>query len=235
MAGGSQRIYKQRIKSTQSLKKMFRAQELIAASRIGKARARTAAAAPYERAITRAVSAVATHTSTKHPLTSERHDTDRVSPLLGPAQLGDEVDRRIRGAGVVPEQRRPDDGTVLVQADHAVLLTADRDGRHVVQSTCLGHSGLEGGPPRLGVHLGAVRMPAATTTYEGTGLGVPDHDLAGLGGRVHTGDERHAVPPGGDEYTASLTSRAAPTTPPSSPSSLSTMGRLPVASGSDRR
>ena len=46
MAGGAQRIYKQRIKSTQSLKKMFRAQELIAASRIGKARARTAAASP---------------------------------------------------------------------------------------------------------------------------------------------------------------------------------------------
>jgi len=82
MAGGSQRIYKQRIKSTQSLKKMFRAQELIAASRIGKARARTAAAAPYERAITRAVSGVATHTSTKHPLTSERHDTDRVAVLV---------------------------------------------------------------------------------------------------------------------------------------------------------
>lgn len=81
MAGGSQRVYKQRIKSTQSLKKMFRAQELIAASRIGKARARTAAAAPYERAITRAVSAVATHTSTSHPLTSERHDTNGVAVL----------------------------------------------------------------------------------------------------------------------------------------------------------
>jgi len=82
MAGGSQRVYKQRIKSTQSLKKMFRAQELIAASRIGKARGRTAAAAPYERAITRAVSAVATHTSTDHPLTTERTDTDRVAVLV---------------------------------------------------------------------------------------------------------------------------------------------------------
>ncbi|MCA5893825.1 F0F1 ATP synthase subunit gamma [Isoptericola sp. NEAU-Y5] len=82
MAGGSQRVYKQRIKSTQSLKKMFRAQELIAASRIGKARARTAAAAPYERAITRAVSGVAVHTSTKHPLTSERTDTKRVAVLV---------------------------------------------------------------------------------------------------------------------------------------------------------
>jgi F-type H+-transporting ATPase subunit gamma len=82
MAGGTQRVYKQRIKSTQSLKKMFRAQELIAASRIGKARGRTSAAAPYERAITRAVSAVATHTSTKHPLTSEREDTNRVAVLV---------------------------------------------------------------------------------------------------------------------------------------------------------
>lgn len=82
MAGGSQRVYKQRIKSTQSLKKMFRAQELIAASRISKARGRTAAAAPYERAITRAVSAVATHTSLDHPLTKEREDTQRVAVLV---------------------------------------------------------------------------------------------------------------------------------------------------------
>ena len=51
MAGGSQRVFKARIKSTQSLKKMFRAQELIAASRIGKARARTAAAAPYGKSV----------------------------------------------------------------------------------------------------------------------------------------------------------------------------------------
>ncbi|NNU25983.1 F0F1 ATP synthase subunit gamma [Isoptericola sediminis] len=82
MAGGSQRVYKQRIKSTQSLKKVFRAQELIAASRIGKARGRTAAAAPYERAITRAVSAVATHTATDHPLTTERTDTNRAAVLV---------------------------------------------------------------------------------------------------------------------------------------------------------
>ncbi|WP_125774378.1 F0F1 ATP synthase subunit gamma [Antribacter gilvus] len=75
MAGGSQRVYKQRIKSTQALKKMFRAQELIAASRIGKARARTAAASPYAQAITRAVSAVAAHTTIAHPLTTERTKT----------------------------------------------------------------------------------------------------------------------------------------------------------------
>ncbi|WP_203756796.1 F0F1 ATP synthase subunit gamma [Cellulomonas chitinilytica] len=79
---GSQRIYKARIKSTQSLKKMFRAQELIAASRIGRARDRVSLAAPYSRAITRAVSAVATHSNVTHPFLVERADTSRVAVLL---------------------------------------------------------------------------------------------------------------------------------------------------------
>jgi F-type H+-transporting ATPase subunit gamma len=79
---GNQRVYKARIKSTQSLKKMFRAQELIAASRIGKARARVTAAQPYATAITRAVSAVATHSDVRGCLTSERHDTNRAAVLL---------------------------------------------------------------------------------------------------------------------------------------------------------
>ncbi|MFD7024482.1 F0F1 ATP synthase subunit gamma [Promicromonospora sukumoe] len=88
MAGGSQRVYKARIKSTQSLKKMFRAQELIAASRIGKARARTAAAAPYAQAITRAVSAVATHTDIDHPLTREVEGAKRAAVLVVSSDRG---------------------------------------------------------------------------------------------------------------------------------------------------
>lgn len=85
---GSQRVYQQRIKSTQSLKKMFRAQELIAASRIGRARARTTAAAPYALAMTKAVSAVATHSETDHPLTNERTDTHRVAILVVASDRG---------------------------------------------------------------------------------------------------------------------------------------------------
>ncbi|GHH78431.1 F0F1 ATP synthase subunit gamma [Promicromonospora soli] len=88
MAGGSQRVFKARIKSTQSLKKMFRAQELIAASRIGKARARTAAAAPYAQAITRAVSAVATHTDIDHPLTREVAGAKRAAVLVVSSDRG---------------------------------------------------------------------------------------------------------------------------------------------------
>ncbi len=76
---GSQRVYKQRIKSTQSLKKMFRAQELIAASRIGRARDRVTMATPYSRAITRAVSAVATHSNVSHPSSSSAR-TPTASP-----------------------------------------------------------------------------------------------------------------------------------------------------------
>ena len=86
--GGQQRVYRERIRSTQSLKKIFRAMELIAASRIGKARARVTAAAPYARALTRAVSAVATHSNVSHPLTTERTDTNRVAVLVVTSDRG---------------------------------------------------------------------------------------------------------------------------------------------------
>ncbi|WP_199423453.1 F0F1 ATP synthase subunit gamma [Actinotalea solisilvae] len=85
---GQQRVYRQRIRSTQSLKKIFRAMELIAASRIGKARDRVTAASPYARALTRAVSAVATHAGVDHPLTTERPDARRVAVLLVTADRG---------------------------------------------------------------------------------------------------------------------------------------------------
>jgi F-type H+-transporting ATPase subunit gamma len=89
---GQQRVYRQRIRSTQSLKKIFRAMELIAASRIGKARDRVTAATPYSRALTRAVSAVATHSNVTHPLVTERTDTNRV------AVRGVTAGRRMGGA-----------------------------------------------------------------------------------------------------------------------------------------
>lgn len=85
---GQQRVYRQRIRSTQSLKKIFRAMELIAASRIGKARDRVTAASPYARAITRAVSAVASHTDIDHPLTTERPDVKRVAVLMVTSDRG---------------------------------------------------------------------------------------------------------------------------------------------------
>ncbi len=78
----SLREYRARIKSTESMKKITRAMELIAASRIIKAQQRAQAAAPYARELTRAVSAVATFSNVDHPLTREQEDPKRAAVLV---------------------------------------------------------------------------------------------------------------------------------------------------------
>jgi F-type H+-transporting ATPase subunit gamma len=87
---GSQRVYRARIKSTQSLGKIFRAMELIAASRIGRARARAQSQQPYARALTRAVALAASHIGEeiRHPLVSERPEVRRVAVLVLAADRG---------------------------------------------------------------------------------------------------------------------------------------------------
>ena len=55
MAGGQERILRRRIRSVQATKKITRAMELIAASRIVKAQARVHAAVPYADGITEVV------------------------------------------------------------------------------------------------------------------------------------------------------------------------------------
>ena len=75
--GAQMRVYRQRIRSVQATKKITSAMELIAASRVVKARQRVAASTPYARALTRAVSAVATYSNDDHPLTTEK---DEVAP-----------------------------------------------------------------------------------------------------------------------------------------------------------
>ena len=67
--GAQQRIYRRRIKTVQSTKKITKAMELIASSRIVKAQQRVEAALPYSRELTRAISAAASHTGGGHPLT----------------------------------------------------------------------------------------------------------------------------------------------------------------------
>src|SRR5881398_3514576 len=78
----SLREYRARIRSTESMKKITRAMELIAASRIIKAQQRAQAAAPYARELTRAVSAVATFSNVDHPLTTEAENPTRAAVLL---------------------------------------------------------------------------------------------------------------------------------------------------------
>src|SRR3954453_5690793 len=113
--GAQQRVYRQRISSTSSLKKIFSAMELIATSRIAKARAAVDASSPYAKAITRAVSAVATYSNTEHPLITEKDEVRRAAVLLitsdrgmagGPPgevpQGGGGGGARLRGRGVEP-------------------------------------------------------------------------------------------------------------------------------------
>ena len=86
--GAQLRVYRQKIKSAQTTKKITRAMELISASRIQKAQQRVAASAPYSRAITRAVSAVATYSNVDHPLTSEREKLDTAAIVIFTSDRG---------------------------------------------------------------------------------------------------------------------------------------------------
>ncbi len=84
----SLREYRAKIKSTESMKKITRAMELIAASRIIKAQQRAQAASPYARELTRAVSAVATFSNVDHPLTTEPEDPKRAAVLIVTSDRG---------------------------------------------------------------------------------------------------------------------------------------------------
>ncbi len=84
----SLREYRAKIKTVESTKKITRAMELIAASRIIKAQQRAQAAAPYARELTRAVSAVATFSNVEHPLTTERENPTRAAILVVTSDRG---------------------------------------------------------------------------------------------------------------------------------------------------
>jgi len=78
----SLRELRERKASVSTIKKLTRAMELIAASRIVKAQQRAQAAGPYARELTRAVSAVATFSNVDHPLTTEKPNPKRAAVLL---------------------------------------------------------------------------------------------------------------------------------------------------------
>jgi F-type H+-transporting ATPase subunit gamma len=62
--------------------------ELISASRIYKAQQRVAASTPYSRAVTRAVSAVATYSNIDHPLTTEPETIERAAVVIFTSDRG---------------------------------------------------------------------------------------------------------------------------------------------------
>jgi F-type H+-transporting ATPase subunit gamma len=76
------------MRSVKATKKITKAMELISASRIVKAQQRVAASTPYANELTRAVSAVATYSSTNHPLTTESDNPRRAAVLIISADRG---------------------------------------------------------------------------------------------------------------------------------------------------
>jgi F-type H+-transporting ATPase subunit gamma len=84
----SLREYRARIKSVESTKKITRAMELIAASRIIKAQQRAQQAAPYARELTRAVQALVSYSNVDHPLTTEPENPQRAAVLIVTSDRG---------------------------------------------------------------------------------------------------------------------------------------------------
>ncbi|HSP36974.1 MAG TPA: F0F1 ATP synthase subunit gamma [Frankiaceae bacterium] len=79
---GQLRVYRRRIRSVQSTKKITRAMELVAASRISKAQRRVTQSKPYAEEITRVITAVASSTNIDHPLTTEQDEPKRAAVLV---------------------------------------------------------------------------------------------------------------------------------------------------------
>lgn len=86
---GAQRIFKEKIRATSTLEKVFRAMELIAASRISKAREAAKALDPYAQVLTQSLAAVAAHDlNHDHPFLVRREDTNKVGVLVVTSDRG---------------------------------------------------------------------------------------------------------------------------------------------------
>jgi len=89
MASGQERILRRRIRSVESTKKITRAMELIAASRIVKAQARVHAAVPYSETITEVMHDLATAgAGSDSPLLNPRSDVRKIAHIVITADRG---------------------------------------------------------------------------------------------------------------------------------------------------
>src|ERR1700710_10819 len=120
----SLRALRRRIRSTQSTKKIFSAQELIAGARIVRAQARVEASKPYAREITRVLSALASSASLDHPLLTERQNPGRAAVLVITS------DRGFAGSYNVNVLRRTEEllGLLRQEGKEPVLYVVGRKG-----------------------------------------------------------------------------------------------------------
>ena len=80
--GAQLRVYRRRIKSVQSTKKITKAMELIASSRFVKAQQRVESSLPYTQELLRAISAAVSHGNNKGALVSEVENRKRAAVIL---------------------------------------------------------------------------------------------------------------------------------------------------------
>ena len=86
--GAQIRVYRQKIGSTSSMKKIFKAMEMIATSRINKSRQALKAAYPYANALTRVVSQIASQHNISHPLTTTSEEVRRSAVVVFTSDRG---------------------------------------------------------------------------------------------------------------------------------------------------
>jgi F-type H+-transporting ATPase subunit gamma len=85
---GQVRVLRRKIASTKSTKKITKAMELVATSRIAKAQERVAASLPYATAITNVLTALASNANIDHPLLVPRPQVRRAGVLLVTSDRG---------------------------------------------------------------------------------------------------------------------------------------------------
>ena len=89
MAGGQERILRRRIRSVQSTRKITRAMELIAATRVTKAQQRVAAARPYSEQVTAVIQNLARGgAELAHPLLRQAEDVRKVAFVVVSSDRG---------------------------------------------------------------------------------------------------------------------------------------------------
>lgn len=82
------REYRGRIRSVTATKKITKAMELMASSRLGKARRRVEATTPYAEAMTKALASVTLHSDVEHALTRQAEKPKRAAVLVVTSDRG---------------------------------------------------------------------------------------------------------------------------------------------------
>ena len=98
--------------------------------------------------------------------------------MISIASFASEFFGRAGTSRIVPQKRRADDLTSLIQADHPVLLAAHAERPHVVQPASRANGLEEGFPPRLRVDFASLGVRCTTLSNDLSASGVADNDLA---------------------------------------------------------